>query len=146
MKKDILLSIAQFEDLYSEWEDYKLKMIGEDSLAVFSKDGREQYTTKEASELLTDFKSVLKKNSLMISSKKSKQVEIAPYIYEFEVDYEELADNIERNLSGKISNLKITTGKNDRPMVRFQYISNLTSGEKEKIKKTVEELVDKMSN
>lgn len=146
MKKEILLSIAQFEDLYSEWEDYKLKMIDDDSLAIYSRDGREQYTTKEASELLTDFKSVLKKNGLMISSKKSKKVQISPYIYEFEVEYEELADSIERTLAGKISNLKITSAENGNPMVRFQYISNLTSGEKDKIRKTVEELVDKMSN
>lgn len=145
MKKDILLSIAQFEDLYSEWDEFKIKLLNESSIAVYSRDESEKYSILEAKELLTDFKGVLKKNNLMISSKKNHSAEIKPYVYEFEVEYEHLADDIEKLLSAKITNLKINT-RNGRPMVRFEYAVNLTSGEKNKVKKTVEELVDKNLN
>lgn len=145
MKNDILLSIAQFEDLYGEWDEFKIKMVGDSSISVYSRDGKEQYSITDAKELLTDFKGVLKKNNLMISSRKQKSAEIKPYIYEFEPDYEDLADDIERVLSAKITNLKIYT-KEGRPMIRFEYAVNLTSGEKNKIKKMVEELVDKRLN
>ncbi len=142
MRKDILLSIAQFEDLYEEWDEFKLKMVSDSSVSVYDRAGETQYPISEAKELLTDFKGILKKNNLMISSQKKNSFEIKTYIYEFEVEYEKLADDIERILSAKITNLRIVT-RDGRPMIRFEYAANLTSGEKNKIKKTVEELVDK---
>jgi hypothetical protein len=145
MKKDILLSIAQFEDLYGEWDEFKIKMITDSSVSVYSRDEKERYSTSESKEILTDFKGVLKKNNLMISSRKHHSVEIKAYIYEFEAEYESLADDIERVLAAKITNLKIYT-KDGRPMIRFEYAVNLTSGEKNKVKKIVEELVDKNLN
>lgn len=142
MKKDILLSIAQFEDLYEEWDEFKLKMVSDSSVSVYSRDQEIRYTISEAKELITDFKGILKKNNLMVASRKNYSIDIAPYVYEFEVNYEKLADDIERLLSAKITNLKIST-VNNKPMVRFEYSINLTSGEKNKVKKMVEELVDK---
>lgn len=145
MRKDILLSIAQFEDLYEEWDEFKLRLVSDSSVSVYSRDEAEKYTISEAKELLTDFKGVLKKNDLMITSAKTHSVEIKPYVYEFEPEYENIADDIERVLSAKITNLKIYN-KNDKPMIRFEYAANLTSGEKNKIKKMVEEIVDKNLN
>ena len=142
MRKDILLSIAQFEDLYTEWDEFKLKLVSDSSVSVYSRDESERFSIKEAKELLTDFKGVLKKNNLMISSRKTHIIDIKPYVYEFEVEYEGLADDIERILLAKITNLRIVT-REGRPIVRFEYAVNLTSGEKNKIKKIVEELVDK---
>lgn len=142
LKNDILLSIAQFEDLYTEWEDYKIKMLGDSHVSVYDKSGEEEYSLPEAKELLTDFKGVLKKNNLMISSTSKNRAKISTYIYSFEVEYEKLADLIERHFSAVITNLNITTGKNGRPKVKFQYSTNMTSGEKSKIKKTIEKLVD----
>ena len=141
MKEKILLAIAQFEDLFSEWEDYKIKLVSDDQISVSS--GDQTFSSSEARELLTDFRGVLKKNNLMISSYGSKKIKIEPYIYSFEAEYEEIADTIERMIGGKISNLYVYTGKNGNPMVRFTYSENLTSGEKNKIKKTVDEIVSK---
>lgn len=141
MKEKILLAIAQFEDLFSEWEDYKIKLVGDDQISVSS--GDQTFSSSEAKELLTDFRGVLKKNNLMLSSYGNKKIKVEPYIYSFEVEYEEIADSIERTIGGRISNLYVYTGKNGNPMVRFTYAENLTSGEKNKIKKTVDEIVSK---
>lgn len=139
MKEKILLAIAQFEDLFSEWEDFKIKLVGDDSITVKSSD--EDYSASEAKELLTDFRGVLKKNNLMLSSYKGKKIKVEPYIYSFEVEYEEVADAIERKLGNRISNLYVYENKQGKPIVRFSYAENLTSGEKSKIKKTVDEIV-----
>lgn len=141
MKDKILLVIAQFEDLFTEWEDYKIKLVGEESISISY--GQETYSPNEAKELLTDFRGVLKKNNLMFSSNSGKKIKIEPYIYSFEVEYEEVADSIERILGNRISNLYIYTNKTGNPIVRFTYAENLTSGEKSKIKKTVDDIVSK---
>lgn len=139
MKEKILLAIAQFEDLFSEWEDFKIKLVGDDQIAITS--NTEDYSPSEAKELLTDFRGVLKKNNLMLSSYSGKKIKVEPYIYSFEVEYEEIADAIERTLGARISNLYVYKNKEGKPMVRFSYAENLTSGEKSKIKKTVDEIV-----
>lgn len=145
MRQDILLSIAQFEDLYEEWEDFKIKIVDDSSISVYNRDGSEKYEISEAKELLTDFKGVLKKNNMMIASMKKDTAKIEPYIYEFEADYEQLADSIERNLAAKITRLKIVT-RNGKPVVSFEYATNLTSGEKQKVKKLIDELIEKNLN
>jgi hypothetical protein len=141
MKEKILLAIAQFEDIFSEWEDYKIKLVDEENISISY--GEEKYSPSEAKELLTDFRGVLKKNNLMFSSKSGKKIKIEPYIYTFEVEYEEIADSIERVLGNRISNLSIYTNKQGNPIVKFTYAENLTSGEKNKVKKTVDDIVSK---
>jgi hypothetical protein len=141
MKEKILLAIAQFEDIFSEWEDYKIKLVDEENISISY--GEETYSPSEAKELLTDFRGVLKKNNLMFSSKSGKKIKIEPYIYTFEVEYEEIADSIERVLGNRISNLSIYTNKQGNPIVKFTYAENLTSGEKNKVKKTVDDIVSK---
>jgi hypothetical protein len=141
MKEKILLAIAQFEDIFSEWEDYKIKLVDEENISISY--GEETYSPSEAKELLTDFRGVLKKNNLMFSSKSGKKIKIEPYIYTFEVEYEEIADSIERVLGNRISNLNIYTNKQGNPIVKFTYAENLTSGEKNKVKKTVDDIVSK---
>ena len=141
MKEKILLAIAQFEDIFSEWEDYKIKLVDEENISISY--GEETYSPSEAKELLTDFRGVLKKNNLMFSSRSGKKIKIEPYIYTFEVEYEEIADSIERVLGNRISNLSIYTNKQGNPIVKFTYAENLTSGEKNKVKKTVDDIVSK---
>jgi hypothetical protein len=79
----------------------------------------------------------------MFSSRSGKKIKIEPYIYTFEVEYEEIADSIERVLGNRISNLSIYTNKQGNPIVKFTYAENLTSGEKNKVKKTVDDIVSK---
>ena len=127
MKRKILLSIAQFEDIYSEWEDYSIKVIKEDRIAIYDANTNEVYDIVEAKELLTDFKGVLKRNNLMITSTGRTTAKIGLYIYTFESQYEELADQIERALSTKITKLFIYRNKGNRPHVRFEYAANITN-------------------
>ena len=146
MKEKILLSIAQFEDIFNEWEDYKIKLIKDDRVSVYDASDSLAYETVEAKELLTDFKSVLKKNNLMISSFGRNTAKISTYIYSFETEYETLADQIERTLSNRISNLFIYKNKGGKPHVKFSYTSNITSGEKAQIRKIVEKQVIEFQN
>lgn len=142
MREDILLAIAQFEDLYNEWDEFKLKLVSDSSVSVYDRNTDEKYSTSESKELITDFKGVLKKNGLMISSRDNETFNIEPYTYEFEAEYESLADDIERMFSAKLTNLKILK-RNNNPLVKFSYCTNLTSGEKSKIKKMIDEMVKK---
>lgn len=143
MKERINLSIAQFEDLYSEWDDYRIRLVDEDSISVFDTRGREDaYDIFDAKEILTDFKSVLKKNNLMISSSEGQVAKITPYTYGFEAEFETLADRIENELGTKITNLSVLSGKNGLPFVKFEYASNMTSGERSQIRKKVERSVN----
>ena len=142
MKRKILLAIAQFEDIYSEWDDYSIQVIKNDRIAVYDRSAKTIYNIQDAKELLTDFKGVLKKNNLMFSSYGRTTARISLYLYSFESEYEELADQIERALSTKISNLVIYTNRYDRPHVKFQYAANITTGEKNQIRKKIETYVN----
>ena len=146
MKEKILLSIAQFEDIYNEWEDYKIKIVKDDRVSVYDNNDDLAYNSVEAKELLTDFKSVLKKNNLMITSYGNRTAKIGLYIYSFETEYEELADQIERTLGNRISNLFVYRTSHGNPHVKFTYTSNITSGEKAQIRKLVETQVNEFQN
>jgi hypothetical protein len=149
LKDKILTSIAQFEDIYPEWEDIKITYKNEDRISIVDrKNDMNTYAYSEAIEPLSDFKSVLKKNNLMISPinnmlSNSKSIKVKTYEYIFEPEYEILADKLERTLGNVISNLTITKNyKDGKPFVRFAYVSNMTSGEKSQIRKKVEQAVN----
>jgi hypothetical protein len=149
LKDKILTSIAQFEDIYPEWEDIKITYKNEDKISIVDrKNDMNTYSYSESIEPLSDFKSVLKKNNLMISPinnmlSNSKSIKVKTYEYVFEPEYEILADKLERTLGNVISNLTITKNyKDGKPFVRFAYVSNMTSGEKSQIRKKVEQAVN----
>lgn len=144
MKEKILLAIAQFEDIYSEWDDYLIKSVGDDLISVYDRNDNEPYDIPEAAELLTDFKGVLKKNNLMISSYTTSTAKIEMYIYSFEAQYEEIADQIERTLANKITNLYITQGEDGRPKVEYEFATNLTSGQKAQVDKTIQKITNQI--
>lgn len=143
MRETIELSIEQFEDLYSEWGDYQIVINEDDSISIHDRNGEEiAYDIEEANEILTDYRYVLKKNKLMISSLSDKNAKIEHYTYSFEVQYESLADKIEDVIGVKITNLHIETNDDDEPEVTFEFTSNMTSGEKRKINRDIQNIVD----
>lgn len=141
MKEVINLAIAQFEDLYDEWGDYRIRLVGDNVISVFDNDNEDPYLIEESKEILTDFKSILKHNALMISSHGKTTAKIDAYTYGFEPHYEHLADKIEKELGAKITNL-VVTERNKQPFVRFEYAGNITSGEKAQIRKKIEQIVE----
>lgn len=143
MRETIELSIEQFEDLYSEWSDYQIVINEDDSISIHDRNGEEiAYDIEEANEILTDYRYVLKKNKLMISSLSDKNAKIEHYTYSFEAQYESLADKIEDVIGVKIANLHIETNDDDEPEVTFEFTSNMTSGEKRKINRDIQNIVD----
>lgn len=142
MRETIALSIAQFEDLYSEWDEYKITLVDNNSISIHDQsDGNIAIDMEDANELLTDFKYVLKKNNLMITSLNDDLANIGLYTYGFEDEYESLADKIEELIGVNITNLLITSNSDDEPEVTFEYTSNMTSGEKKQIIKKIDDLI-----
>jgi predicted nuclease with TOPRIM domain len=146
IKENLLMSIAQFEDIYPEWEDYKIsakKDTDQIEIEVIDRKDKSRnnlFTIDESREILNDFVAVLKKNNLKISEFKDYSALIDTYTYDFEPQFEELADRIERTLDTSIVDLVITE-ENGQPDVKFQYAGNITSGEKSQIKKKIEQFV-----
>ena len=142
MRETIALSIAQFEDLYSEWDEYKITLVDNNSISIHDQsDGNIAIDMEDANELLTDFKYVLKKNNLMITSLNDDLANIGLYTYGFEDEYESLADKIEELIGVNITNLLITSNSDDEPEVTFEYTSNMTSGEKKQIIKKIDDII-----
>lgn len=135
IKKALLKAVQQFENEYPEWSDYTLSLKPDAVTVEVISDSDD---TSEIKELLRDFLGALKDNNLMLVEEKANKIVVDEYVYVVEDGLDDLADELEAKFGKQIANLKIQE-KNGQPYVRFRYIGNITSDEKEKIKAQIVE-------
>lgn len=135
IKKALLKAVQQFENEYPEWSDYTLSLKPDAVTVEVISDSDD---TSEIKELLRDFLGALKDNNLMLVEEKANKIIVDEYVYVVEDGLDDLADELEAKFGKQIANLKIQE-KNGQPYVRFRYIGNITSDEKEKIKAQIVE-------
>ena len=133
IKKALIKAVQQFEDEYPEWSVYTLSLKPDTATVEIVSDADDN---GEVKELLRDFLGALKDNNLMVVNEQANKIVVDEYVYIVEDGLDDLADELEAKYGKQITNLKIQE-KDGQPYVRFRYIGNMTTDEKDKIKQGI---------
>lgn len=143
LQSGLTRSIQRFESEYPRWGKYTLS-IRPETTKVEIKSNEGVVDTRIAGKLLRDFTNVLKRDNLMITSRRPSYIRIDEYSYLAEEGLEEIADEIEVKLGAMITNLSVVE-RGDKPYVRFAYTGTLSEDDKSAVRKTIDEIINQYS-
>lgn len=141
LKKALIAATEQFEEEYLEWEDYSLTLRPDDTSVAVYDDSGSLLSIAEAKEILCDFSAVLKSHNLMLGKELKDAILVEEYSYLVEDGLDELADELEMRFGKFFTKLKVVE-KDNKPYIRFQYIGNMTSEQKEQLRSNIIDLVN----
>jgi len=139
IRRSLVKAVQQFESEFSEWDDYNLLLKPDTLWVTISAD--EDLDAEIHKEIQRDFSSILKIYGLMTLKNKGSEFLVGEYVYVAEEGLEELADELEAKFGKHIINLKVIE-KNEKPFVKFQYLGNMTSEEKTKLRKDIVAVIE----
>ena len=134
------MALKQFKDLYPEWNDYNL-VQDENEIIIYKDDSLLENPLIEK-EVINDLIPVLKMNGLFINTEEPSDnllIEEGLDVLISEDELSELAYSIEETFRNDIYNLKLIKEDNDIK-ITYEYAGNKTIGEKEKIKKEINDM------
>ena len=129
----------QFEDLYDEWNLYKLKAV-EDGFEIINTNGNPiKASDKVGLEILSDLALIIKRNGLYVESVEDYIQLNEGYDVVSEEGLDELAYEIEDIMGNYIFNLEVYTSE-DELMIDYDYIGNPTIGEIDEVDRKIKNI------
>lgn len=139
MNEKLSMIRNQFEDLYNEWNMYKLKDV-EDGFEIINSNGNTiKASDKVGTEILSDLALIIKRNGLYVESADDYIQLGSGYDVVSEEGLDELAYEIEDLMGNFIYNLEVHSVE-DELVIDYKYIGNPTIGEMEEVDRKIKNI------